>query len=144
MYFQDIYSNLWKVNVFIGNIYSLILNTYFWGTVMFAQDGFLYLTVTKHKLTVYHTEGQATVLETHSLSRLLEAGAAFQDIVRSEPLRIQSCSYPCWNIALWARIRRWSSLHVYASPAVITDHTLLWFGSSQEMCFPSTDLWTDS
>jgi hypothetical protein len=53
MYFQDIYSNLWKVKVFIGNIYALKSNTYFWGTVLFVQDGFLYLIVTKHKLTVY-------------------------------------------------------------------------------------------
>ncbi len=52
MYFQDIYSNLWKVPVFIGNIYSLKSNTYFWGTVMFVQKGFLYLIVTRHKLTV--------------------------------------------------------------------------------------------
>ncbi len=52
MYFQDIYSNLWKVKVFVGNIYSLKSNTYFSGTVMFVQDGFLYLIVTKHKLTV--------------------------------------------------------------------------------------------
>ncbi len=52
MYFQDIYSNLWKVKEFIGNIYSLESNTYFWGTVMFVQDEFLYLIVTKHKLTV--------------------------------------------------------------------------------------------
>ncbi len=55
MYFQDIYSNLWKVKVFIGNIYSLKSNTYFWGTVIFVQDGFLYLIVTKHKLTVWGT-----------------------------------------------------------------------------------------
>jgi hypothetical protein len=54
MYFQDIYSSLWKVKVFIGNIYSLKSNTYFWGTVMFVQDGFLYLIVTKLKLTVHH------------------------------------------------------------------------------------------
>jgi len=53
MYFQDIYSNLWKVKLFSGNIYSLKSNTYFWGTVMFVQDGFLYLIVTRHKLTVY-------------------------------------------------------------------------------------------
>ena len=53
MYFQDIYSNLWKVKVFIGNMYSLKSNTYFWGTVTFVQDGFLYLIVTKHKLTVW-------------------------------------------------------------------------------------------
>ncbi len=52
MYFQDIYSNLWKVKVFIENIYSLKSNTYFLGTVMFVQDGFLYLILTKHKLTV--------------------------------------------------------------------------------------------
>ncbi len=52
MYFQYIYSNLWKVKVFIGNIYSLKSNTYFWGTVMFVQNGLLYLIVTKHKLTV--------------------------------------------------------------------------------------------
>ncbi len=52
MYFQDIYPNPWK-EVFIGNIYSLKSNTYFWGTVMFVQDGFLYLIVTKHKLTVW-------------------------------------------------------------------------------------------
>ncbi len=53
MYFQDIYSNLWKVKLFSGNIYSLKSNTYFWGTVMFVQDGFLYLIVTSHKLTVW-------------------------------------------------------------------------------------------
>ncbi len=55
MYFQNTYSNLWivKAKVFIGNIYSLKSNTYFWGTVMFVQDGFLYLIVTKHKLTVW-------------------------------------------------------------------------------------------
>ena len=33
MYFQDIYSNLWKVKIFSGNIYSLKLNTYFCGAV---------------------------------------------------------------------------------------------------------------
>ncbi len=43
MYFQDINSNLWKVKLFSGNIYSFKSNTYFWGTVMFVQDGFLYL-----------------------------------------------------------------------------------------------------
>ncbi len=53
MYFQDIYSNLWKLKVFSGNIYSLKSNTYFWGTVMLVQDGFLYLIVARHKLTVY-------------------------------------------------------------------------------------------
>ncbi len=52
MYFQDIYSNLWKVKVFSGNIYYLKSNTYFWGTVMLVQDGFLYLIVIRHKLTV--------------------------------------------------------------------------------------------
>ncbi len=52
MYFQDIFSNLWKVKVFIGNMYSLKSATYFWETVMFVQDGFWYLIVTKHKLTV--------------------------------------------------------------------------------------------
>jgi hypothetical protein len=52
MYFLDIYSNLWKVKLFSGNIYSFKSNTYFWGTVMFVQDGFLYLIVTRHKLTV--------------------------------------------------------------------------------------------
>ncbi len=56
MYFQDIYSNLWKVKIFTGNIYSLKSNTYFWGTVMFVQDGFLYLIVTRHKLTVLEPE----------------------------------------------------------------------------------------
>ena len=55
MHFQDIYFNLWKVKVLIGNIYSLKWNTYFCGTVMFVQDGFLYLIVTKHKLTVCAT-----------------------------------------------------------------------------------------
>ncbi len=55
MYFQDLFSNLWKVKVFSGNIYSLKSNTYFWGTVMFVQDGFLYLIVTRHKLRVYGT-----------------------------------------------------------------------------------------
>ncbi len=52
MYFQDIYSNLWKVKVFSGNIYSLKSNTYFWGTFLLVQDGFWYLIVTRHKLTV--------------------------------------------------------------------------------------------
>ncbi len=47
-----IYSNLWKVKKIIGNIYLLKSNTYFWGTVMSVQDGYLYLIVTKHKLTV--------------------------------------------------------------------------------------------
>ena len=76
MYFQDIYSNLWKVKVFIGNIYSLKSNTYFWGTVMFVQDGFLYLIVTKHKLTVhsmkqipYTSTTEQTVWWAFSLSR---------------------------------------------------------------------------
>ncbi len=53
MYFQDIYSNLWKVKILRGNIYSLKSKTLFWGTVMFVQDGFLYLIVTRHKLTVW-------------------------------------------------------------------------------------------
>ncbi len=47
-----IYSNLWKIYIFSGNIYSLKSNTYFWGTVMFVQYVFLYLIVTRHKLTV--------------------------------------------------------------------------------------------
>ncbi len=55
MYFQVIYFNLWKVKLFSGNIYTLKSNTYFWGTVMFVQDGFLYLIVTRHKLTVQVT-----------------------------------------------------------------------------------------
>ncbi len=53
MYFQDIYSNLWKVKVFFGNIYSLKSNTYFWGTFTFVQNGFLYLIMTRYKLTVF-------------------------------------------------------------------------------------------
>ena len=53
MYFQDIYSNLWKVKIFTGNIYSLKSNTSFCGTVMFVQDGFFYLVVTGHQLTVH-------------------------------------------------------------------------------------------
>ncbi len=61
MYFQDIYSNLWKVKVFIGNIYSLKSNTYLCGTVMFVQDGFLYLIVAKHKLTVQCRSTQSEV-----------------------------------------------------------------------------------
>ncbi len=56
MYFQDIDSNLWKVKVFSGNIYSLKSYTYFWGKVMLVQDGFLYLIVTRHKLTVHYIE----------------------------------------------------------------------------------------
>ncbi len=40
MYFQDIYSNLWKVQLFSGNINSLKSNTYFWGAVLHVQDGF--------------------------------------------------------------------------------------------------------
>ncbi len=52
MYFQDIYFSRWKVKLFSGNIYTLKSNTYLWGTVMFVQDGFLYLIVTRHKLTV--------------------------------------------------------------------------------------------
>ncbi len=53
IYFKHIYSNLWKVKIFSGNIYSLKSNTYFWVTVMLVQDGFLYLIVTRHKLIVY-------------------------------------------------------------------------------------------
>ncbi len=34
------------------NIYFLKSNTYFWGTVFFVQDEFLYLIVNKQKLTV--------------------------------------------------------------------------------------------
>ncbi len=52
MYFQDIFSNLWRIKVFSGNIYFWKSNTYFWGTVLFVQNGFLYLIVTRHKLTV--------------------------------------------------------------------------------------------
>ncbi len=66
MYFQDIYSNLWKVKVFSGNIYSLKWNTYFWGTVMLVQDGFLYLIMARHKLTVHsalnHYKGTPTLI----------------------------------------------------------------------------------
>jgi hypothetical protein len=40
MYFLDIYSNLWKVKLWRG-------------TAMYFQDGFLYLIVTRHKLTVH-------------------------------------------------------------------------------------------
>ncbi len=61
MYFQDIFSNLWKVKVFFGNRYSLKSNTYFWGTAMLVQDGFLYLIVTKHKLTVWLSFHYCTV-----------------------------------------------------------------------------------
>ena len=39
-------------------MYSLKSNTYFWGTVMFVQVGFLYLIVTKHKLTVWGPTGR--------------------------------------------------------------------------------------
>ena len=37
MYFQDIYSNLLKVKLFSGNIYSLKSNTYFWGKVCLSK-----------------------------------------------------------------------------------------------------------
>jgi hypothetical protein len=57
MYFQDIYSNLWKLKVFSGTIYSLKSNTYFRGTVLLVQDGFLYLIVARHKLTVHTARG---------------------------------------------------------------------------------------
>ncbi len=57
MYFQDIYSNLWKVKIFSGIIYSLKSNTCFWGTDMLVQDGFLYLILTRHKLTVWDSCG---------------------------------------------------------------------------------------
>ncbi len=60
MYFQDIYFNLWKVKLFSRNIYTLKLNTYFWGTVMFVHYRFLYLIVTRHKLTVYRNRADFT------------------------------------------------------------------------------------
>ncbi len=53
--FWNSYVGFWTevwLNFFSGNIYSLKSNTYFWGTVMFVQDGFLYLILTIHKLTV--------------------------------------------------------------------------------------------
>ncbi len=52
--FHDIYFNLWKVKIFKGNIYSLKTSTYFSGTVMFVQVGFLYLIVTRHKFTMWN------------------------------------------------------------------------------------------
>ncbi len=69
MYFQDIYSNLWKVTVFIGNIYSWKSNTYYRGTVMFVQDGFLYLIVTKYKLTVRYLKASGNFGETKVLKQ---------------------------------------------------------------------------
>jgi hypothetical protein len=60
MYFQDIYSSLWKVKLFSGNIYSFKSNTYFWGTAMFVQERFLYLIVTRHKLTVHPPQKKST------------------------------------------------------------------------------------
>ncbi len=61
MYFKDIYSNLWKVKIFRGNIYSIKTNIYFWGTVMYVQDVFLYLVVTRHKLTVHNSSQEVSI-----------------------------------------------------------------------------------
>ncbi len=72
MHFQDIYSNLWKVKLFSGNIHSLKSNTYFWGTVMFVQDKFLYLIVTRHTLTVCCRKGwggRRSIASPHTISQ---------------------------------------------------------------------------
>jgi hypothetical protein len=52
--FQYIFSQLWIVNIFCGNIYSTpyIPNTYFRDTVMYVKHGFLYLILIRPKLTV--------------------------------------------------------------------------------------------
>jgi hypothetical protein len=52
MNFQYIFSRLWKVKNFCGNIHSILRNIYFGGIVMYVQYGFLYLYLTRPKLTV--------------------------------------------------------------------------------------------
>jgi hypothetical protein len=79
MYFQDMYSNLWKVKILTGNIYSLKSYTYFWGTVMFVQEGFLYLIVTRHKLTVLSKKKMYSNCQVISMVRYL--------LVTSDPIR---------------------------------------------------------
>ncbi len=51
MNFQYIFSQLWKVKIFCRNIYSLWPNTYFRRTVMYVQYGYLFLILTRPKLT---------------------------------------------------------------------------------------------
>ncbi len=84
MYFQYIYSNLWKVKVFSGNIYSLKSDTYFWETVLFVQDGFLYLIMTRHKLTVQDGGCPFSILYLPTVHPLTFLLALF-------------FPYPCWN-----------------------------------------------
>ncbi len=52
VHFQDKYSQLWIVKIFSENIYFLKSNTYFWGTVVYLQYGFLYLIMTRPKFAV--------------------------------------------------------------------------------------------
>jgi hypothetical protein len=52
VHYQDIYSQLWIVKIFSENIYFLKSNTYFWGTVVYLQYGFLYLILTRPKFAV--------------------------------------------------------------------------------------------
>ncbi len=53
VHFQDIYSQLLIIKIFSENIYFLKSNTYFWGTVVFLQYGFLYLILTRPKFAVH-------------------------------------------------------------------------------------------
>ncbi len=52
VHFQDIYSQLWIIEIFTENIYFLYSNTYFWGTVLYLQYGFLYLILIRPKFAV--------------------------------------------------------------------------------------------
>ncbi len=59
----------WKSN---KHIFSLKSNTYFWWTVMFVQDVFLYLIVTRNKLTVYIAAARQCLFLTATRQRLIE------------------------------------------------------------------------
>jgi hypothetical protein len=52
-FFRIYFPNYEKLKSFCENIYSLLSNTYFQGTVM-VQYGFLCLILTRPKLTVYN------------------------------------------------------------------------------------------
>jgi hypothetical protein len=60
MNFQDLFSQLNKVMIFLGIVYSLKIKPFFQGKVMYVQYGFLYLILTRHKFTewifIYDTD----------------------------------------------------------------------------------------
>ncbi len=120
MYFQDIYSNLWKLKVYNGNIFSLKSNTYFWGTVMFVQDGFLYLIVTRLKLTVC-----SDILTLHSLITTDTPGESCVYVISTQacteewyqPAGVPSAwliKATCRHCFLSHSQRGWNCLHIYS------------------------------